>query len=826
VTFVVNQSAIRNQEEGEMLQDLRYGVRILLKNPGFTLIAVFTMALGIGATTAMFSFVDAALFKPLAYRAPERLVMAWERLPDGGKNMPDIASFKEWRAQNRLFSQIAATTSGGGLNLTGREVAERMRGEFVSANYFELLGVQPALGRAFSADEEQAGKEHVAVLSNRCWTQRFGADPAALNRAITLNNESYTVIGVLPPHSIFDRSSTEVWLPLVFTPERVREGSRFMVLGRLKAGVAIEQADAELKRITEGMSRGGLMDNKNVSALVQPLRSHLVNDSRRNLLLLLMGAVLFILLIACVNVANLLLARASARQGETSIRAALGAGRLRLMRQFLTESLLLSVIGGSAGVLLAFWLIKGFTALMPRFTLPAETEVALDWRILLFTAGVSLLAGLIFSLAPAWQASRVDLTKKLQERGYGSSARLGRNRLRSLMLVSEIALTFVLVIGASLLIRSFVRLLQVESGFQTERILTFQTDLDQTRYPQAHQLIDYQTELLNRMRALPGVGSVAATNSLPLSGYGLNRLISIPGRSPGAAPVNQGVGVRIISPGYFSTFGISLLQGRLPSDQDTARTPPVILINQRMARRHWPDRDPTGMQVYFRAKSLSSISYTIIGVVPDLKHMRLERETEPEVYLLASQLPEMELTSYWRNLQFAVRTTNDSFSLIENIRAIAGSIDRDQPLYGIKTMEQMYSDSMADPRFRTFLFAIFGALALALAAIGIYGVTAYSVTQRTHEIGIRMALGAQTGDVMRLVMRHGLVLVSAGIGLGVVAAIALTRFLSGFLYEVRATDIPTYIGVALILSGVALAANYVPARRATRVDPLASLRHE
>jgi putative ABC transport system permease protein len=712
------------------------------------------------------------------------------------------------------------------LNLTGHGAADRIRGSFVSANYFELLGVQTALGRSFSPDEDQAGREHVAVLTHRLWEQVFGGDPKILGADIILNNERYTVIGVAAPHRIFDRISTDVWLPLVFTSEQIRSQSRFfMAEARLKPGVTIEQADVEIKRITEGLARQGLTVNKNASALVQPLRDHIVGGYRQ-MIMLLMGAVIFILLIACANVANLLLARSMARQRETAVRAALGAGRLRLVRQILTESVLLAVVSGGVGAILAFWLIRGFTALMPRFTIPTEMEATIDWRVLLFTIGASLLTGIVFGLAPAWQASRNDLTISLQERGYGASARLGRNKLRSLLLVSEIALTFVLVIGAALLIRSFARVLQVDPGFQTERILTLQTNLDKTRYPQAHQLINYQMALLDRMRALPGAQSAAVTNALPLSGSSAFNTISITGRSPGEKPAREGAAIRIVSPDYFETLGIRLLSGRYLSDHDTAQTSPVIVINQSLAKLHWPDRDPIGGQIQFAGDHFASLSFTIVGVVADLRHRRPQGKPEPEVYLLFSQTPEKALSSFGRTLHFAVRTTNEPSTLTSAIRSIAAIVDKDQPLYSVRTMEELYSESVAMPRFQTAIFSLFGTLALALAAVGVYGVMSYSVNQRTREIGIRMALGAQAGDVLRLVMWQGLALVAAGVGIGLGAAVALTRFLTAYLYEIKATDAPAYIVVALFLSSVALLASYLPARRAVKVEPMIVLRHE
>jgi putative ABC transport system permease protein len=823
-TFETNR---RGDMIADLWRDLRYGARMLRKRPGFTAVAVVTLALGIGANTAMFSFTDAALLKPLAYREPERLVMVWERLPDGNNTIPGITTFQEWRARNHVFSQIAAVSSaGGGLNLTGREVAERVRGAFVSANYFEMLGVGAALGRTFSAEEEQVGKDHVVVLTNRCWRQRFGSDPTVVGKNVTLKNESYTVVGVLPPHRILDRDTTEVWLPLAFRAEQIQSKSHFFtVMARLKPGVTVEQANAEMKNITESLSSQRLTDHENVSAFVQPLRDRLVDAPLRKLLLLLMGATLSILLIGCANVANLLLARGAERQREVAVRATLGAGRARLLRQLLAESALLAAIGGGAGALLAFWLIKGFNALTPRFTIPIEAEATLDWRVLLFTAGVSSLTGILFGLAPAWRATRPELIRPLQERGFGAPARLGRNKLRALLLISEIALTFTLVVGAALLIRSFARLLQVETGFQTDHLLTFRVDLDKTRYPQGRQLATYQTELLGRLRALPGAQSAAVANVLPLNGASYT-IISIPGQSPGAAPIRAGVGTSVISAGYFETLGVRLRRGRLPSERDTGQTAPVAVINQAMANRHWPDRDPVGGQIQFAGDDFASLTFTVIGVVADIKQSHLIEESNPTAYILFAQTPEKAFSAYGRSLNFAVRTTTEPAALTATIRSLAAGVDRDLPLYGVKTMEELYSDSVASPRFQTALFSLFGALALGLAAVGLYGVMAYSATQRTHEIGVRMALGARPRDVMRLVLGQGAFFTITGLAIGGAASAGLSRYLGSFLYEIKPNDAGAHLGVSLLLGGVALLACYLPARQATKVDPMRALRHE
>lgn len=810
-----------------MLQDLRYGTWMLLKNPGFTVVAILSLALAIGANTAMFSYVDAVLLKPLAYKDPDQLVVVWELYPDGGKAPPSSVAFSEWREQAKAFSHLSAITSSTSLNLTGSDRTERILGSFVSANYFDMLGVQPALGRYFRSEEEQLGNEHVVVLTNRFWQQRFGADPNILGTTILLNSESYTVIGVLPGDGIFDRKITDVWLPLVFKPEQLSPDVRFFsVMGRLNHGSTIEQANAEVKWIAERMRQKSQSNKKAFSAFVEPLRNHIVGSQTRAILFLLMGSAAFILLIACANIANLLLARGAARQREIAIRMALGASRPRIMRQFLTESVLLAIISGGCGVILAIWLVKGLAALMPRLTIPTEVEVALDWRVLLFTLGVSFLTGIIFGSAPAWLATRIDLAKPLQERNIGSSARLSRNKSRSLLLISEIALCFALLIGAALMVRSFVRLLQVELGFETKNILTMRASLDRVRYSQSHQIIAYQSDLLNRVRSLPGVMSAAITNALPLGGTNVKGVIHILSKGSIETKKPAPAALRVVSPDYFATMGIRLLKGRFLSEQDTKQSTPVIVINQSLATRFEPGIGPIGSQIQIAGDDFAQISFTIVGVVNDIRHMRLEGKPEPEIYIPIGQAPDKALSSYSRSLFFVIRTTVNPATLTAPIQTLAASVDKNQPIYSVRTMEQVYSELITQPRFLTTLFSLFGVLALALAAVGIYGVMAYSSTQRTQEIGIRIALGAQTRDVLRLVIGQALVLTCAGLGIGLALALALSRYLSSILYEVTPTDIVTYTGIALLLAGVALLASYLPARAAAKVDPVLALRCE
>jgi putative ABC transport system permease protein len=763
----------------------------------------------------------------LAYFEPERLVMVWEQTPETSNTIPTVATFLAWREHQQVFSHLAAITSAGGdLNLTGEGHAERIRGEFVSAGYFEMLGVQPSLGRAFREEEEQPGNERVAVLSHRFWQRRFGGDPAVLGGVITLNNEIHTIVGVLPAGSVFDREASEVWLPLVFKPADLNR-QFFSVTARLKPGITLEQANAELKRFSEGLEQQGLVRSKNHIAFAQPLREHLVRADLRRILLLLLGAVSFILLIACANVANLLLARGSVRQREIAIRAALGAGWPRLMRQFLTESMLLALIGGGAGALLSVCLIKALSTLVPAFTLPTEAQVALDWRVLLFTLGASLLTGALFGVAPAWQAARVNLTKAMQERSSGGSARWSRNKSRSLLLVTQLALTCVLVIGAALLIRSFSRLLAVDPGFHRERMLMLQTNLDAAHYPQAHQLLAYQTELLTRMRELPGVEVAAAASTVPMGGVSSNSVIKVAGSAAGEPESFEAVALRVVTPDYFRALGASLLRGRTLSAQDTAQTAPVAVINQTLAKRRWPERDPLGEQVLCPSRS-TNIPLTIVGIVADLKHWGLDdARTGSEIYLAFAQLPEKMLDSpHGRSLYFVARTNVDPAGLKSAVQSIAAGIDENQPIYRLRTMEEAIASSVAAPRFRAILFSLFGALALILAAAGIYGAIAYAVSQRTREIGIRMALGAQRSDVLKLVMGQGLALTMAGLSLGLAGSFALTRYLASLLFEVKPVDFVTYVTVSLILSIVAIVACYVPARRALKVSPTVALREE
>ena len=803
-------------------QDLRFGARTLIKRPGFTVVAIITLALGIGVTTAIFSFVDAVLLKPLAYKNAERLVTVWDNWSKCEKCPPSPPTFFEWKTLNTVFAQVAGYTEGtSSLNLTGRDQAEQLHSRQVTANYFAMLGVQPALGRPFRDEEEQVGNEQVVIMSQRLWRRRFNADPNIIGNPITLDEKPFTVVGVLPPHQIFDRMDNDLWTPLTVPPDRMRRNTQYFIArAQLKSGVTLAQANAEMQRLSESVAATDQAMQGHTTR-VEPLRESIVATDLRGTLWLLLGAVGFILLIASVNVANLLLARGTARRKEVLIRLAVGASAWRLMRQLLTESLLLGNLGGAAGLLLASWLMDAFVLLSPPGTIPREAAVGLDYRVLLFTLGVSTLTGICFGLLPAWQATRANLSGLIQEYGARGSA---RSTSRSMLLVCEIALTFVLVIGAALMIKSFSRLLQVDPGFATEQVLTFRSTLAKSRFPSPAQTLAYQTEFLARLRGLPGVKAAGVTSALPMSGVSRGTDFLILGRSDKSYGAGRGnARFRAVDADYFKALGLRLARGRLISDLDAPNAPRVVVVNQTLADKFFPDSDPLGQQVTFAGPQ----PYMIVGVTSDVKYNGLDADTPVEMYVPLTQLDqEWAFDSWGRQLTFVAQANGDAKSLTAAVQSIALGLDHDQPLYDIKTMSEMVADSTATPRFRTFLFFIFGALALLLAAVGIYGVISYAIAQSTHEIGIRMALGAQRRDIFKLVIGQGLTLTLIGLLIGLVGSFWLTRFLSSLLFHLSATDALTYITASAAMLLVAALACYLPARRATKVDPMIALRYE
>jgi putative ABC transport system permease protein len=810
---------------GDLSQDLRFGVRMLLKNPGFTVVAVLALALGIGANSAIFSVVNTVLLRPLPYQDPERLMMVWEDRSKSGfpRDTPAAGNFTDWRDQSQAFEGMAAIASQS-FNLTGTGEPERIDGKRVSANLFQLLGVEPQLGRAFLPEEDQPGGNRVAVMSHGLWQRRFGSDPNLVGQALTLNGASYTVVGVMPPHFQFPSHTDELWVPIAFTQqEAANRGRHFLqVIARTKPGVTLEQAQTELNTIAARLQQQYPNTNNNVGAAVVPLHEQVVGDIKPALLILL-GAVGFVLLIACANVANLLLARAAVRQKEITIRIALGASRLRLIRQFLTESILLAALGGAVGLLLSLWGVGLLRTFIPE-NISQAASITIDAKVLGFTLLVSLLTGLIFGLAPATQTSNFNLNETLKEGGRDSAAGSRGNRIRGVLVIAEVAVSLILLIGAGLLINSFMRLRQLDPGFRADNLLTMQIVLPELKYPDQARRSVFYTELVSRIEALPGVKSAALANWIPLVRQGDSIGISVEGQ-PDPAP-GQGqrpsVVTRVVSPHYFQTMGIQLLQGRGFVEQDKADAPAVAIVSEAMARRFWPGQDPLGKRITpGPATSTSPDDWiTVVGVAKDVRQFELVADPKPQMYMSYVQ------AGFFAPRHLVVSTSVEPLGLAAAVRKTVWEIDKDQPVSNIRTMDEVLSESIARQRFSMLLLGIFAAVALVLAAVGIYGVMSYSVAQRTREIGIRMALGAQRSDVLKLTVGGGLKLVLIGVAIGLTVAFLLTRVMSSLLFGVSATDPTTFIIISLVLIGVALLASYIPARRATKIDPMVALRYE
>ncbi|MGH9834557.1 MAG: ABC transporter permease [Blastocatellia bacterium] len=800
-------------------QDLRYGARMLSKNPGFALVAVIALALGIGANTAIFSVVNGVLLRPLPYPQPEQLAMVWldNRRQNIREDITSYPNFVDWRDQNKTFQGMAAVRNIN-VSLTGAGEPEELRGATVSANFFQLMGVAPAQGRGFTIDEEQPGKDKVVVLSYGLWQRRFGGDPGILNQTISLSGEPHTVIGIMPPSFAFP-SKVAIWGPLA-PNERARaaRGSFWLpVIGRFKPGVTRQQAQADMNVIGGQLERQYPDINAGYGVNVVPLHEQIVGDLKPALLVLL-GAVAFVLLIACANVANLLLARAAVRQREVAIRSALGAGRWRIVRQMLTESVLLSVIGGALGLLLAVWGVAALLKLGPA-DLPRLDNVRLDWRVLVFTLGLSLLTGLIFGLMPALQTSQTDVGETLKEGGRSGTGGRRAQFVRSGFIVAEIALTLALLIGAGLLIRSFWRLQQVNPGFNPDRLLTLTVRLPRTKYPEGAQVAAFYQQLQERLAALPGAQSVSATSSIMMPKVTNSSGFTIEGRPPDPREQSQELPFEAALPNYFETMGVTLAQGRQFTAQDGRGAPEVAIVNETFVKLYFPNNDPLGKRFTFGSADDNPQWITIAGVVRDTKRQGLDAPIRMESWMPHAQMPA-------RRMEMVVRTTGDPLALIRSTRDAVWSLDKDLPIPAMETMEQRLSESVAQRRLNMLLLCLFAAVALVLAAVGIYGVMSYAVTQRTHEIGIRVALGAQVGDVLRMILRQGMKLAIIGEIIGLAGAFALTRLMAGLLFGVSATDPLTFVAIALLLTGVALLACWIPARRAAKVDPMVALHHE
>ncbi|MBA2502807.1 MAG: ABC transporter permease [Pyrinomonadaceae bacterium] len=801
-------------------QDIRFAVRMLLKNPGITAVVVLVLALGIGANTTIFSVVNAVLLRPLPYEDPDRLVRLSEDSPQVPEMSISYPNFLDWREQNGVFSSIAAMQFRS-LNLIGVNEPERLPGRAVSAQFFDVLGVKPALGRSFMAEEDRPGANRVCIVSDGLWKRRFGSDPSLVGKQLTLSDQSYTVIGVLPSSYRFG-TPTDIFVPIGLRADEMMErGSHpgIYAIARLKPGVTVEQARSELINMAQRISQQYSMAGN--SATLKPLREVFVEDVRTSLLILL-GAVGFVLAIACANVANLLLARAAARGREIAIRAALGAGRMRIVRQLLTESVLLACLGGIIGLLLALWGIDVLrTASID--SLPTVAVIKLDTSVLIFTFLISILTGIIFGLAPALGASKTDLNETLKESGRGAGASPRRGLARNLLIITEVALSLVLLVGAGLLVKSFLRILDTDPGFNPDKLLTVQI-ARMAGKDEGRKVSDFFTELNQRLAALPGVEAVAHSNGLPLLGAS-DTSFAIEGRpkpEPGKQPQTM---FYVTSPDYLQAMGIRLIKGRFFNSQDTQGSPRVAVIDEAFARQQFPNEDPIGQRL---AGNDNNPSTEIVGVVAHVKHFGLDatERIQPQLYLPFNQAPDSVLPSMGGRMNLIIRTAIDPLTLAAAVRREVQAVDRNQPVYNINTMEQTLAQSLATQRLSMTLLTFFAGVALLLAAIGIYGVLSYAVTQRTHEIGLRMALGAQRKDVLKLVVGQGMMLVVVGIIIGLVASFILMRLMASLLYGVSATDPVTFASVALLLAVVALLACYIPARRAMRVDPMIALRYE
>jgi len=813
----------------ELIQDLRHCLRMLRKAPGFTAVVLLTLSLGIGVNTLIFSAVNAILLRPLPFPDYEQLVSVPSTQPSRGIDRMTVSlpDYRDWKEQSRSFEAWAALMRDSFV-LTGAGEPRQLRGARVSAAFFSLLGIGPALGRGFLGEEEQPGHHRVAVLSHALWQQQFGSDPALVGRSITMNGAAFTVVGIAPAGFQYPDSKIELWVPLAFSSASSASAdreSRFLrVIGRLKPGVTLAGARLEMEGIARRLERT-YAENKGVGVLIIPFRSDLVGDLSTSLWML-QGAVAFVLLIACANVANLLLARSSSRRKEIALRSALGAGRKRLVRQLLTESLLLAVAGGALGTLLAAWGLNLVQALVPE-DLPRVDQIALDGHVLAFTAGLSLLTGVLFGLLPARRATRVELVDSLKEGGRQMHAGRRNRRTLKLLVVSEVALSLVLMVGAGLLTNSLLRLRAVKPGFNPENLLTVQLSLPVSKYPDAAKKGEFFRQALSGIGSMPGVLHAGATNDLPLGSTEFNRyyqMTEAEGRKSATRPEQEPpVAVFEVTPGYFRAMGTPLLKGRPFGEQDDAGTPAVAIVNEAYLKRYLPEGEPLGRRIRLGSPESWYPWMTVVGVVGEATLERLGQLPFPMVYTPHLQGTAIGTTS---TMILAVRTDGDSPGLAAAIRAQVHRIDPDQPLGEVRTMSSLVSRSLVEPRFQTVLLALFACLALVLAAIGIYGVIGYSVKARTCEIGIRVALGARPRDVLQMVLQEGAALIVVGVVAGAAGALAVARLLSKFLFGVSATDPLTFVMVSLLLAGVGLLACYLPARRASKVDPMVALRFE
>jgi putative ABC transport system permease protein len=805
--------------------DLRYAARTLRKSPGFTTIAILTLAIGIGANTGIFSFVDGLLLKPLPYEGGDRIVRILEKPPRGERNGISTLNFLDWQKDTTVFDFHSAQT-GGAVTLTGGTEPTQLRGARVSADYFKIFGIKATLGRTFLPGEDQLGRHQIAVISHVTWVTQFGADPNIINRSVLLDNQPYTIIGVLPEGGAFDRAAAQIWRPLAFEPSNMTRNFHWLTsFARLKDGVTLEQARASMDVIGKRIEKDFPDSNKGWGVIVEPYADTIVGRENRSVAILLISATGLVLLIGCANLANLALARGVSREREVVVRASLGASRWSLIRQFLTENIILSLLGGLAGIAVGYLLMRGILLMMPPFPFPREVEIAMDTRVLLFAIAVSVITGLLFGMAPALQATRPDLASSMKEEGRGSSGGVGRRRLRDSLIVAEVALAFVLLVVSGLIMRSFFGLMNVDSGFESTNLLTMGLPTTTERFPDSEQLNRYLTEIRTAVEAVPGVRGTAYSCAPPLQGTCYGMPMQPTNRPTVDVAKRDGGFFKVVSPSYFPTLGIKILKGRGLSERDTRNSPKVLVMNERLAKRYYPNDDPIGQHILIqeiipgRTGLGPDISWEVVGVIGDEKIGGPSDVESAGVYVSNEQSPVYGMV-------LSVRAGMNPLLLQKSISDAIWSVNKDQALSNIRTVEQIRDQQMGGRRIGTILLATFSTIALLLAGIGIYGVISYSVAQRTREMGIRAALGAPRQRLLRLVLDRGVILTVIGLTIGLAGALGLTSLMSSMLFGVGVRDPLTMVAVAAILAGVALLASYVPARRATKVDPVVALRYE
>ncbi len=806
---------------GTLLRDAGYGLRMLRKNPGFAAVAIFTLALGVAANTAIFSVVYATLLAPLPYPEPDQLVMVWSRIRNN-RNGVSAGDFTDWRRQATVFQDLNAWT-GRSFNLATAARPEKEQGRAVTPGFLSMIGYDFALGRNFNDDEGTAGRNHVVILTNRLWQQRFGGDPAIVGRTVRIDSEPYTVTGILAAGAA-DRMQDMLYVPLVFTPEQLNHDFHWLlIMGRLKPHVTMPQANANMVAVAKHIADENPKSNNGWSASVEPLKNNFLDSGTITALWLLLGAVGFVLLIACANVANLLLARGAARQRELAVRGALGASRTEIIRQFITESVVLALVGGAIGVALAAGLLHVIMTMMPAYTLPSEADVRLNLPVLLFTLGVCTLSGVLFGCAPAWQGAKLDVNSTLKQTGRAVSG--GRHRLQRALVVIEFALALTLLSGGGLAIHSLFNISRVNLGFRTEHLLTFNVPIPDGRLKTAEQVNVFYDQMIERLRAAPGVSIVSASTGMPVQGTGFGMPFSIAGTPVSDPSQRPGAGFNMVSADYFKTFGIPIVRGRAFTDQDRAGGQPVAIVNQRFVSQFLKDVDPLTKRLVVEqlipgeTRLGPPMEWQIVGVYGDVRNAGPGQDGFPEIDVPFSQSP-------WPGALLAVRTAGDPLSVTQDVGAVIRSIDPDLPMADVKTMDQLVSESMANTRFNTALFGAFAVVALLLAAFGVYGVMSFVVAQRTHEIGLRMALGAGRARVLRHVLREGMTTALLGTVLGSIGAYFVARAMQRVVYGVGAMDGTAFAVVALTLLVTALAACVIPAGRAASVDPIVALRHE